>query len=54
MGDMMVSAPFIAYIGPFNSEFRDQLWKSSWVPDLRGRAIPCGDELDPAPRDGAG
>merc|ERR1719311_2054604 len=47
VGNMMVAAPFIAYIGPFNSEFRTQLWESTWVPDLRGRAIPCGDELDP-------
>jgi len=47
IGNMMVAAPFIAYIGPFNSEFRDNLWINTWVPDLRGREIPCSDELDP-------
>merc|ERR1719321_2655821 len=43
----MVAAPFIAYIGPFNSDFRGNLWEHTWVPDLRGRGIPCADELDP-------
>jgi len=47
VGDMMVAAPFIAYIGPFSSEFRESLYKDTWVPDLRGRGIPCGEELDP-------
>ena len=47
VGDMMVAAPFIAYIGPFNSQFRDSLWQTTWVPDLRGRNIPCAEELDP-------
>jgi len=47
VGNMMVAAPFIAYIGPFNSEFRNRLWESTWVPDLRGKQIPCAEELDP-------
>ena len=47
VGNMMVAAPFIAYIGPFNSEFRNRLWETTWVPDLRGRQIPCAEELDP-------
>ncbi len=47
VGNMMVAAPFIAYIGPFNSDFRTSLWEKTWVPDLRGREIPCSEELDP-------
>ena len=48
VGNIMVAAPFIAYIGPFNSEFRSSLWMDTWVPDLRGREIPCADDgLDP-------
>jgi len=47
VGNMMVAAPFIAYIGPFNSEFRNRLWETTWVPDLRGRQIPCAESLDP-------
>ena len=39
VGNMMVSSPFIAYIGPFNSVFRTQMWEQTWVPDLRGRGI---------------
>ena len=37
VGNMMVAAPFIAYIGPFNSEFRTKLWETTWVP---GSATP--------------
>ena len=44
---MMVAAPFIAYIGPFTSECRTRLWETTWIPDLRGKGIPCNDELDP-------
>lgn len=47
VGNIMVAAPFIAYIGPFNSEFRNILWVDTWVPDLRGREIPCSDVIDP-------
>jgi dynein heavy chain len=47
VGNMMVAAPFIAYIGPFNSEFRTFLWENTWIPDLRGKGIPSNDELDP-------
>jgi dynein heavy chain len=47
VGNMMVAAPFIAYIGPFNSEFRTLLWENTWIPDLRGKGIPSNDELDP-------
>ena len=49
VGDVMVSSPFIAYIAPFNAVFRTQLWERTWTPDLRGRGIPCSDELDPLP-----
>lgn len=27
IGDALVSAAFVSYIGPFNSVFRSQLWK---------------------------
>lgn len=47
VGNIMVAAPFIAYIGPFNSEFRHQLWEETWLPDLRGREVPCSEDLDP-------
>jgi dynein heavy chain len=47
VGNMMVAAPFIAYIGPFNSEFRYKLWEQTWVPDLRGRQLPSAEVLDP-------
>ena len=47
VGNMMVAAPFIAYIGPFNSDFRYKLWEATWVPDLKARQLPSAEVLDP-------
>ena len=43
VGDAMVAAPFIAYVGPFNGEFRAQLLRDQWLPDLQNREIPSSD-----------
>jgi len=40
IGDALVSAAFVSYIGPFNSAFRSQLWKDQWIPDSLERKIP--------------
>ena len=40
VGDVMVSASFLAYIGPFNEIFRSQLLSDTWLPDLLGRDLP--------------
>jgi len=40
IGDALVSAAFVSFIGPFNSVFRAQLWKDEWIPDSLEKKIP--------------
>ncbi|GAB9467560.1 hypothetical protein Gpo141_00004900 [Globisporangium polare] len=40
IGDTLLAAGFVSYIGAFNSTFRAQLWKNTWLPDLLTREIP--------------
>ncbi|KAJ1618499.1 dynein heavy chain and region D6 of dynein motor-domain-containing protein [Pavlovales sp. CCMP2436] len=52
VGNIMVAASFIAYIGPFNEAFRRRLVVEQWVPDVLSRDIPMttyenGKALDP-------
>ena len=47
VGDVMISASFLAYIGPFNEVFRAQLLEETWINDLRGRDLPISEEIDP-------
>ena len=47
VGDVMVAASFLAYIGPFNEVFRAQLLTDTWLPDLLGRDLPITEGVDP-------
>lgn len=47
IGDVMLSAAFVSYIGAFNAEFRLKLWKNTWLKDLEKRQIPTRENLDP-------
>ena len=40
VGDIMIAASFVAYIGPFNEVHRQQLVHAQWIPDIQGRDIP--------------
>jgi dynein heavy chain len=31
IGNAIVSAAFVSYIGPFSQEFRTELWKDEWL-----------------------
>ena len=47
VGDTMLAAAFVSYIGAFNQKFRVGLWKEQWLPDLIQRAIPLTEGVDP-------
>ncbi|KAL8575827.1 Dynein heavy chain 10, axonemal [Nucella lapillus] len=43
LGDCMVCAAFLSYVGAFSWEFRDQLVYHDWVGDLMARQVPMSD-----------
>jgi dynein heavy chain len=47
IGNTLVSAAFVSYIGPFSSGFRNQLWREQWIPDIVNMKIPFTDGVDP-------
>mmetsp|Transcript_22861 Transcript_22861/g.57008 ORF Transcript_22861/g.57008 Transcript_22861/m.57008 type:complete len:4427 (+) Transcript_22861:2-13282(+) len=47
VGDILVTASFIAYIGPFNMSFRQRMINEQWIPDVRARGIPSSDSIVP-------
>jgi len=47
VGDSMLAAAFVSYIGAFNQKFRKELWKDLWIPDLTERTIPLTPNVDP-------
>ena len=40
VGDALVSAAFILYIGSFSFSFKAELWKDNWLVDMNQRSIP--------------
>jgi len=40
IGDALVSAAFVSYIGPFSFRFRRRLWNDTWLPDIAEKQIP--------------
>jgi dynein heavy chain len=47
IGNALISAAFVSYIGPFSSDFRNILWQESWLTDIVERAIPFTEGIDP-------
>jgi dynein heavy chain len=47
IGDILVAASFIAYIGPFNMVYRRDLIHGQWLPDVLAREIPMSAGLNP-------
>ena len=47
IGDALVSAAFVSYIGPFSASFRSGLWKDNWLTDIAERQIPRTEGIDP-------
>ena len=47
IGDALVSAAFVSYIGPFSYTFRGRLWKDQWLVDIEEKKIPFTNGIDP-------
>jgi len=47
IGDALISAAFVSYIGPFSYKFRDGLWKGVWLDDIVAKKIPYTEGVDP-------
>lgn len=47
IGDALVSAAFVSYIGPFSFSFRKDLWCGVWLEDIQKRGIPFTEGVDP-------
>lgn len=47
VGDCMLAAGFVSYVGAFDKELREELWKNQWTNDLKDRGIPMTEGSDP-------
>uniref|UniRef100_A0A061RL02 Flagellar inner arm dynein 1 heavy chain beta n=1 Tax=Tetraselmis sp. GSL018 TaxID=582737 RepID=A0A061RL02_9CHLO len=45
-GDVVVAAAFMAYAGPFPSEYREELIRDTWLPQVRELQIPASEVFD--------
>ncbi|MEW5313998.1 MAG: hypothetical protein WDW38_005527 [Sanguina aurantia] len=45
-GDAIVAAAFMSYAGPFPSEFRDELVRQTWLPQVKALGIPASEHFD--------
>jgi len=45
VGDVLLSAAFVSYVGAFNAKFRTELWNNVWVKDIVNRGIPLSDDI---------
>lgn len=47
VGDVLLAAAFVSYVGAFNQAFRKNLWEGKWIPDLNERKVPITEGVDP-------
>jgi dynein heavy chain len=47
IGNALLSAAFVSYIGPFLYTFRNRLWQEQWLPDITMKKIPISNGVDP-------
>jgi len=47
IGDCLLASEFVGYISPFSSNFRLELWKNQWIPDIQNRKLPLSKGVDP-------
>lgn len=47
IGDVLLAAAFLSYVGPFTKKYRDHLVNEKWIVDLKERKIPTTEGIDP-------
>ncbi|EPY29285.1 hypothetical protein STCU_04632 [Strigomonas culicis] len=47
IGDVLLSASFVSYIGPFSKSFREQIVHHDWLPRIKELGIPLTEGIDP-------
>ena len=47
VGDCMIAAGFVSYVGAFDQANREELWQTVWLTDLRENQVPMSDVVDP-------
>lgn len=47
IGDALLAAAFVSYIGAFSAKLRNELWRNTWLPDLKAKQIPLTDDIEP-------
>jgi dynein heavy chain len=47
VGDVMLAAAFVSYVGAFDKALRNRLWVDTWQPDIREKGIPLSEGVDP-------
>jgi len=47
VGDCMIAAGFVSYVGAFDQQNREALWRDVWLADLVEREVPMSSSLDP-------
>ncbi|CAM9840577.1 unnamed protein product, partial [Ectocarpus sp. 12 AP-2014] len=47
VGDVLLAAAFVSYAGAFSKDYRQELWKNRWLPDLTAKMVPLREGLEP-------
>ena len=45
-GDVVIASAFMSYAGPFPSEYREELVRQTWLPQVRALSIPASADFD--------
>ena len=46
VGDCLLAAAFLSYMGPFLSQYREEIMEKIWLPQVRRLNIPCNPDFN--------
>lgn len=47
IGDVLLASEFVSYIGAFSAKLRQELWRDNWLPNIKDKAIPMTEGIEP-------